>query len=264
MMIVGKLIGAALGYFVTGHILGALFGALVGHIFDRGYARVQAEHSPERRKEVETGFFQTLFRLLGYLAKADGRVSEEEVRQTEAFMTQMGLTTEHRREAIDLFKEGSAGDFDPDAQLAEFRRVCGRRANLVQMLLVYMINIALADGELHDEEVRVLRQVAAGLGISAAMFEQLLRMIRAQNSFGGGRQTQEARADDLERAYEALGVSASDSDAAIKKAYRKLMSQYHPDKLIGQGMPEDMIKDATERSQEIRKAYDLIVRSRKK
>ncbi len=263
MMILGKIIGAILG-FAMGGIIPALIGLAVGHLFDRGYAQFQAEGSPQRRQEIEKSFFETLFTLLGHLAKADGRVSEEEVRQTEGYMDELGLTSEHRREAIDLFKQGSSADFDPEAQLARFRAVCGRRANLVRMLLVYLVNIALADGELDQAEVEALRRIAAGLGISSAMFEQLLRMIRAQNSFGGQRAGQQgpSREDELQRAYEALGVDPEASDAQVKRAYRKLMSQHHPDKLIGQGMPDDMVKEATERSQEIRTAYDLITRSR--
>lgn len=264
MMILGKLIGAVLGWYIGG-IIPALIGLFIGHMFDKGYAQIQAEGSPERRREIEQTFFQTVFRLLGHLAKADGRVSESEVQQTEAYMAEMGLTAEHRKEAIALFKEGAAADFDADAQVARFREVCGRRANLVRMLLIYLVNVALADGELDQQEAEVLRRIAQGLGISSAMFEQLLRMIQAQNSFGG-QQYQGAgsgaggptSASQLEKAYDALGVSPDASDAEIKKAYRKLMSQYHPDKLMGQGVPEDMVKEATERSQEISKAYDLI------
>ncbi len=261
MMIFGKLIGAVLGWYIGG-IIPALIGLFIGHMFDKGYAQIQAEGSPERRREIEQTFFQTVFRLLGHLAKADGRVSESEVQQTEAYMAEMGLTAEHRKEAIALFKEGAEADFDADAQVARFREVCGRRSNLVRMLLIYLVNIALADGELDKQEADVLRRIAQGLGISAAMFEQLLRMIQAQNSFGGGQYQGGAggpsSADQLQKAYDALGVSAEASDAEIKKAYRKLMSQYHPDKLMGQGVPEDMVKEATERSQEISKAYDLI------
>jgi len=263
MMIFGKIIGAALGYAIGG-IVPALIGLAVGHLFDRGYARVQAEASPQRRQEVEKSFFETLFTLLGYLAKADGRVSEHEVRQTETYMSQMGLTAEHRREAINLFKQGSGADFDPEAQIARFRKTCGRRPNLVRMLLVYLVNIALADGKLDDAEAQALRRVAAALGISAAMFEQLLQMIRAQNSFGGegSGQAGPSRADALQRAYEALGIEPEATDAQVKRAYRKLMSQHHPDKLIGQGMPDDMVKEANVRSHEIRTAYDLINRAR--
>lgn len=263
MMILGKLIGAVLGWYIGG-IIPALIGLFIGHMFDKGYAQIQAEGSPERRREIEQTFFQTVFRLLGHLAKADGRVSESEVQQTEAYMAEMGLTAEHRKEAIALFKEGAAADFDADAQVARFREVCGRRSNLVRMLLIYLVNIALADGELDAQEAEVLRRIAQGLGISASMFEQLLRMIQAQNSFGGqqyqgaGAGGGPSRPDQLQKAYDALGVSPQASDSEIKKAYRKLMSQYHPDKLMGQGVPEDMVKEATERSQEISKAYELI------
>jgi len=61
-----------------------------------------------------------------------------------------------------------------------------------------------------------------------------------------------------------LKVSEAASDTEIKKAYRKLISEYHPDKLMGQGVPEDMIKVATERSQKVQTAYDLIKKTRKK
>ncbi len=131
--------------------------------------------------------------------------------------------------------------------------------NLRQMLLVYLVNVAMADGSLGSDEVRILREVASTLGFSRIAFEQLLQMIGAQNSFAGN---QQAGANDVAVAYQALGVTKDNSDAEIKKAYRKLMSQYHPDKLIGQGLPDDMIKAATERSQEIQAAYDVITKSR--
>lgn len=265
MMILGKIIGAVLGWYIGGPLL-ALLGLGVGHLFDKGYNQIQAEGSPERRREIEQTFFDTVFRLLGHLAKADGRVSESEIKQAEGYMDELGLTPEHRQQAIARFKEGVAKGFEPDAQLAHFRDVCGQRANLVRMLLIYLVNMALADGELDEQEVQVLRQVALGLGMNNAMFEQLLRMIQAQNSFRGyqhqGGAAQATSRDQLTQAYDALGVSPDASDAEVKKAYRKLMSEYHPDKLIGQGLPEDMIKEATERAQEIRTAYDLIKQER--
>ncbi len=257
-MIIGKIIGGFLGYLIGGWFT-ALIGVFIGHLFDRGYTVTQMRASPEQLRRIQDSFFTTLFNLLGHMAKADGRISEEEIKQTEQFMAQMGLTADHRREAIRLFKEGARPDFDPDRSVRAFLAVCGRSQNLIQLLLVYLINVALADGRFEDSEERVLRRVAQGLGVSAAAFEQLIAMIRAQDSFRGG---QAAGPDRLETAYQALGVSPEAGNAEIKKAYRRLMSEYHPDKLIGQGVPDDMVKQATERSQEIQAAYDVIKQAR--
>lgn len=265
----GKLIGAILGLWAGGFWLG-LLGLIIGAIVDRRRRASRLGVTAADREVVQETFFSTTFILLGHLAKADGRVSEAEVKQTEQLMQRLNLTAEHRRAAIDLFKQGSQGDFSLTELLGNFNQVCGRHINLKQMLLVYLVNIALADGQMNQSEETVLRQLAQGLGISGFAFEQLLRMIKAQNQFSGhgqyhqGHHYQQApTASELDMAYEALGVDKSINDKDLKRAYRKLMSQYHPDKLMGQGLPEDMILEATERSQEIQTAYDLIVKSRK-
>jgi DnaJ like chaperone protein len=205
-----------------------------------------------KRKSV---FLETVFLLMGSLAKADGRVSVEEVEHAEHIFSQLSLSPPHRQQAIDLFKQGAEDDYDLNATLDKFMNVCGSTRSLRQALLAYLITLAFADGEFHEKEKKLLEQIAARLNFDQAAFQQLLDMIQNQSHFADGKvPTQNA----LESAYKALGVSESVSNQDLKKAYRRLMSQNHPDKLMGQGMPEDMIKVATERAKEIQKAYELI------
>ena len=269
-MPIGKLVGALIGYF-SFRWPGLIIGLLVGHFFDKGRATLEGRFDPEQKRRNEEAFFNAVFPVLGMIAKADGRVSEEEIASTETLMDKMQLSSELRQEAIKLFKSGTSESFQFEETVNAFLNVCGRFGDVKQIYLVYLISLAYADGELHQKEEDILRSVAKSLGYSSFAFNHLLGMVNAQMRFqqhyhqgssagAGGSATS---ADQLALAYKALGVNASDNDAQIKKAYRKLMSENHPDKLAGQGVPEDAIKIATERSQEIQTAYDLIKKSRK-
>jgi len=259
----GKLIAGALGLFTYG-VLGALLGVFIGHQFDRAFAGLLSPISAERQRIIGKSFFTTVFSLLGYLAKVDGRISKAEITQAEGLMSRMGLPPEQRREAIRLFQQGAKPDFSVDQTMQAFVTTCARQNNLKRSLLNYLIALALADGELHTAERKALQKIASYLGFSQSLFNRFLEMIMAQAYFrSSGANSKISSAKQLEAAYKALGVSASCSDAEIKKAYRKLLSENHPDKLIGQGMPADMVKLATERTQEIRKAYELISSNRK-
>jgi DnaJ like chaperone protein len=108
----------------------------------------------------------------------------------------------------------------------------------------------------------VLKEVAAELGFNMQQFAQTLEMLKAQHEFGH-QQSAAGSQQNLDAAYKALGVTSDISDRDLKKAYRKMMSQYHPDKMIAKGVPEDMLAMATEKAQEIQAAYDLIEKSRK-
>lgn len=254
---IGTIVGLVVGFIITRNIFGALIFAALGFFFYDRKRNAPVKMAGEQLQASQALFFKTVFNLLGHIAKADGHISADEVKLTEAYMDKMGLTPEHKREAIRLFNDGASTDFSLQACLLAYRELGSSSPNLSQMLLVYLTNLAMVDGVLHNREVEILRQVADSAGFSRNAFEQLLKMIGAQNSFARNQQN-----NDLTLAYEALGVTAEASDADIKKAYRKLMSQYHPDKLIGQGFPEDMIKTATERAQDIQAAYDRIKKAR--
>ncbi len=264
---IGRIVCAGLGGLVF-HIPGAIFGFFVGYFFDRARANFRAVFNPETRQKIELTLFNSVFPLMGCMAKSDGRVSEEEIRAAEGLMNRMQLTPEMRQEAIRLFKEGSATDYDLHGTVTAFMSVCGAYPDVKQILLVYLIAMATSDGHLHDAEVEILRDVGTELGYSDDAFEHLLRMAHAQEHFsseraqGEGQYQQPSSRGDLAFAFDALGVNQSSSDIEIKKAYRRLISQYHPDKLMGQGVPDEMIKIATERTQEIQTAYDLIKKSR--
>ena len=264
----GKLVGGAFG-FMLGGPLGALFGAAIGHQFDKGLDRAGLEFmgGAGEQERVQAAFFTSLFSVMGALAKADGRVSEDEIAMARSVMAQMALDETQKRVAIDLFNAGKQPDFDLDAVVAQFRQESRRRTNLQRMFLEILLHAAWADGVLHPDELRLLRRVSDGLGFSSAVFERLEAMVRAQRSFfGGGEQAGGAapRADRLKEAYALLGVDESASDAEIKKAYRRLMNQHHPDKLVAKGLPEEMIRMATEKTQEIKAAYELIRKARER
>jgi DnaJ like chaperone protein len=257
----GKLIGGLLGLLVGG-VIGLVLGLLVGHAFDRGLARTFSFASPENIQRIKTSFFETTFLLSGYLAKADGRVSQAEIDHTEQVFTQMGLSGEQRRRAIELFRQGSAPEFQLEQAVAAFLETCGPQRQLQQTLLVFLISLAMADHTMEPAEHSALVRIAGLLGLSGGELEQLVRMATAQEHFHGQGGYTAQPGTSIGDAYAALGVSGEVTDKELKRAYRKLMSENHPDKLMAKGVPEDMIKLATERSQEIQAAYEMIKKDR--
>lgn len=257
-----KIIGAILGFLVGGPLL-ALLGFVVGSFFDRGLGQAMRFNYGAERERIQGIFFDTVFRVMGHIAKADGRVCESEVAQAEAIIAQLGLSGARRQDAIAKFKQGSDSSFALEPQMSDFMSVAKAQPLLRQMLLEALLAMALADGDMADAERDIVTRVAGYLGVSGQEFQRLLDMMMAQRQFhGGSAGGQTSSAFDLKKAYQALGVDESISDADLKRAYRKLMSQHHPDKLIAKGVPEDMMKLATEKAQEIQVAYDLIKKNR--
>ena len=261
----GKILGTLIGFSALGAI-GAFVGFFVGHLFDSGLLRAIRMTGPDGLHELQQEYFDTTFVMLGYIAKADGRVSETEIAQAEAMFTQLRLTPTQREAAIRRFKRGAEANFDPAPELARFRRVIALRPNTSHTLMLFLVSMALADGRLDTAEQRALSSVARALGVSDSALQRTVSMVGAQVNFGGNRQQQrrqyQPQRSQLAEAYQALGVKPDIDDRELKKAYRRLMSENHPDKLSANGVPKEMVELATERSQNITTAYDLIKQSR--
>jgi DnaJ like chaperone protein len=260
-MIFGKAIGGFIGLLVGG-IPGLIVGVFVGHAFDRGLVQTLRFGSPENLEQIKASFFETTFLLAGHLAKADGQISRQEIDHTERLFVQMGLSSEQRQRAIELFRRGSTSEFEVEATVNAFLQTCGPQRQLQQTMLLFLISLALADQVIEPAEHAALVRIATLMGLAVAQLEQLLRMAQAQEHFHGKAGYAAQPGTSLEDAYEALGVKSRVNDRDLKRAYRKLMSENHPDKLIAQGVPEDMVKLATERSQEIQAAYEMIRKNR--
>lgn len=266
-MIIGKVCGAIFGLLLTRNWFGVVLGIIIGHYFDKGLRGFKHQSGAAGAVPLaQHPFFSTVFTIAGCIAKADGRISEEEIVGAERLMAELGLNGEARAEAIALFKRGATPEFQIEPQISSFLQHAIFQPELRNVLVEYLVKFALADGELHQAEADILQRVAQYLGFDRAQFLQFLDMLQAQQRFHqrGYGSNQATSRDALADAYRALGVSSGASDADIKKAYRKLMSQHHPDKLIAQGVPPDMVKLATEKTQEIQAAYELIEKSRAK
>lgn len=264
----GTLVGGAFG-FLLGGPLGALLGAALGRRFDRSLqGLIDARMAPGEQERVQAAFFTATFSVMGHLAKVDGQVSPQEIRLAETVMTRMSLDAEMRRTAVQLFTEGKAADFALDPVLDQFRSECHRRRHLLQMFLEIQLHACYADGAVHAQEARVLQHISDRLGFTRLEFAQMEAMVRAARGFAdagayGGHYAEAAPPRDrVAAAYAVLGVDGNASDAEVKTAYRRLMNQHHPDKLVAKGLPEEMVALATERTQEIKAAYETIKAAR--
>lgn len=267
MRIWGKILGFLFGFMLSKSFFGALLGLWLGHIFDRSRSFNFDGMTGGKSDDVarQAAFFYTTFSVMGHVAKAKGQVTNHEIAFANAYMDKLGLSSELRTQAQDAFREGKSAGFPLKERLVKFKQICGNRHDLLLMFLEIQIQVAFIDGELDAKEREVLHTIAKFLGYSARQLNNLLEMIIAseafhqqsgQQQFNGGNAP--TKAGQLDNAYKILGVNKDMSMSEIKKAYRKLMSQHHPDKLIAKGLPPAMMEAAKEKTQDIQAAYDMI------
>jgi len=241
MAIWGKILGSTAGLMIGGP-LGALIGGLAGHAYDR----LKTTHSTGDQEILERqGTFATAVIVLSAkMAKSDGRVTRDEI---NAFKKVFQITPEDVQNIGRIFNQARVDSqgFEPYArQVANLFR---NNPAVLEELLGGLFHIAQADGVSHPKEIDFLRDCAQIFGFNEATFERM-RVAHMGSA--------------MEDPYEILGVSPEMSDDAIRRAWRKLVREHHPDTLTAQGMPDDFIKIATEKIATINAAYDIVAKQR--
>lgn len=262
MHYLGKLIGFLLGLFLFRNFEMAFLGLVIGHfVFDTGLLRSVAGRGSE-----PLGFIEPLFALLGSVAKIDGRVSEAEIATAERLMTRLDLDPLWRRRAIDAFNRGKAPGYDANVAIGDLRAWCALRRSYVMPLIDMVAETALAEGPPSAEKLKLLRRLAWSLHVSEIQLMALLAMkgfswnaagagAYRQRPNGGGWQPP-PRAPSGPDPYTVLGVSRAADERTIKRAYRKLIGEHHPDRLVD--APEDLRRRAEQRASEINAAWERI------
>ncbi|NTS77443.1 co-chaperone DjlA [Catenovulum sp. SM1970] len=293
MQVWGKILGCVFG-FMFAKIPGAILGIIIGHFFDKGYSRafdrvggfsslIKNTDSLKSRAL----FFHTLFSIMGHIAKSSGRVTEADIALASALMTRLNLTGDTRKEAQNAYNAGKKADFPIKETVKEFKQFCSGRAEFTQMYLEMQIQAALINGEINDKARQILELVAKTLNYSKTELAILIKQVQAVNRFHQAYQEQEAQKKaqqqqnrqqrqeryqeyqqqyrpqysakaQLQNAYDILGIDDNTPEKAAKKAYKKLMSQHHPDKLMAQGLPEQAMELAKEKTQDIQAAWQMI------
>lgn len=256
----GKIIGGTFG-FMLGGPLGALLGASLGHNFDKGLSGISGmgEYGHGQKERVQSAFFTATFSVMGNLCKADGRVSDDEIAVARQIMAQMSLSSEQRQAAMALFNEGKKTGFPIDDVLLQLKQEIGYQPNLQRMFIEIQLYSAYADAVIHPSERVLLLKICKTFGFSSHDLESLAEAIRGERHH---QQSAKGPALALNDGYAILNVSAKATDAEVKRAYRRLMNQHHPDKLVSKGLPEEMMKIAENKTHEIRQAYERVKQER--
>ncbi|MDI1353169.1 MAG: co-chaperone DjlA [bacterium] len=281
----GKLIGALFGY-LSGGPFGALVGILIGNFFDKGLAQHFANphliYHTEKRATVQKIFFESTFLVMGHIAKIDGRVSPQEIEMAKLLMDEMRLSNGQKILAKRLFNEGKDKEFKLEGILTKLRNIGRDNRELIKLFIDIQYRAASVDG-LSLKKIKALDTIFTNLG-----FAPLNQQYRFYEDFGYTESSAHREQEEtphwnsyqskqeqkqhhykpqsppnyLAHAYALIEVNPQANKQEVKRAYRRLLSRNHPDKLIAQGLPEEMIKIANDKTHKIRKAYELICESK--
>ena len=226
---------------------------------------------PSHKAKVQESYFEALFTSIGKLAKADGIVSAQEIHKCELIMQNMRLDATQRKAAIRFFDIGKQTNFNINPVIDKFHRATGRSFSVKQMFLEMLIEVATAEGKINQTEWDFLDNVCQRIRFPQQLLIALVKMrgfnVQGESARSGSQSYSNQRNQQRQQkwtpprqhkvnSYEVLGVSASDSKTVIRRAYKKLMSSHHPDKLIAKGLPPEMVEIAKKKTQNIQAAWE--------
>jgi DnaJ like chaperone protein len=251
---------------MAGGPVGAAIGALVGHQFDNAVAEGDRLSGPAGASgggatplETAERFFLSTFRVMGHIAKADGRVTEQEISAARGVMAALRLDSLQVAAAINEFSSGKQSSFNVTDELSRLRYACEGRPDLIRVFMEIQIRFCVAGNNMEGPVRKYLNRVATAVGMSEFEVRQIEAVLRIQSgNFRRETRTQTNTQEQLVLAYKVLEVEATATNDEVVKAYRRALSRHHPDKLKANGLPESMIEHAKERTQQIIEAYDLI------
>jgi DnaJ like chaperone protein len=244
----GTLIGAGAGFAIAS-IPGAILGALLGQALDRRLQLHSWAHVRERlggRPALRND--ELLFVLLGRLAKSDGRVVDGHIQQARQEMRALEMAESAQRRAIAAFNRGKSGN----DRLRGYLRRLGAQPHAAEGVLRACWRMVWADGRAGSAERELLLLWGKWLGWSAPQVQALA------HDYEPNKRPLANSAGSYQDALRLLGVSATSEPAQIKRAYRRLLSRHHPDKIAGTGATANEVREATEKTRELHSAYTLI------
>ncbi|MFO7838299.1 MAG: TerB family tellurite resistance protein [Desulfosalsimonadaceae bacterium] len=245
----GKAVGGTIG-FAMGGPLGAVAGAVFGHMFDGGSEKPRMLSGPSAGSEAEQAqmaFFVASFSMLAKLARADGQVTEAEMDSVRQFMSgDLRLNPQSRQAAEQIFQTALKTPQSFEDFAGQFYQHFASQPQLLELMIDILLRVSVADGDLHEAEERLILSAVRIFRMSDADYQKI----------------KSRHIKDTERFYAVLGLSSSDSDEEIKKKYRQLVRDYHPDAIAGKGLPEEFVNFAHEKFREIQEAYEAIARER--
>ena len=245
----GKMVGGTIGFALAGP-LGAIAGAAFGHAFDTTAENNLSEKRPtlSNGETTQLTFFVAAFSMLAKLVKADGHIEKVEIDTIERFMVEdLNLDPESRGYARNIFQTALHSHETFEQFAAQFYQQFQYKPQFLELLIDILLRVAVADGGLNENEERIIYSAVRIFNFSEAKYQTF----------------RSKYVSDVEKYYAVLGCSSKDSDDRIKQQYRKLAQDYHPDKIVSKGLPEEFVKFATDKFREIQHAYDTIKQERR-